>query len=160
LFRNERNGRFSEVTGVSGSGFATPYVGRGAAFADFDNDGDLDVIVANNDDSPLLLYNQGRTGNHFLTFKLTGTRSNRDAMGARVRLSAGGITQIREIAGGGSYLSQNDLRASFGLGQSTRAETVEVTWPSGLQQVFRDVEADRFYVIAEGKDQMTRQRFR
>ena len=160
LFRNERNGRFTEVTGVSGSVFATPHVGRGAAFADFDNDGDLDVIVANNGDSPLLLYNQGGTGSHFLNFKLSGTKSNRDGMGARVRVSAGGIAQIREIAGGGSYLSQHDLRAHFGLGNSARAEAVEVTWPSGLQQVFRDVEADRFYAIEEGKKQLARQKMR
>ena len=160
LFRNNGNGKFTEVTGVSGSGFATPYVGRGAAFADFDNDGDLDVIVANNDDSHLLIYNQGGTGNHFLNFKLTGTKSNRDAMGTRIRIGAGTMTQIREISGGGSYLSQHDLRAFFGLGRNTKAESVEVTWPSGLQQVFRDVDADGFYVLEEGKEQLTRQKFR
>ena len=126
----------------------------GVAFADFDNDGFMDVVVGNNGDPPLLLHNSGGNGNHFLNFKLVGTKSNRDAMGARVRVVAGGISQIREIAGGGSYLSQSDLRANFGLGKATRAETVEIKWPSGLQQVFHDVEADKFYLVEEGKDQL------
>ena len=116
----------------AGNGFQTPYVGRGVAFVDFDNDGFVDVVVANNGDVPLLLHNSGGNGNHFLNFKLVGTKSNRDAMGARIRILAGGISQIREIEGGGSYLSQSDLRANFGLGKTARAETVEVKWPSGL----------------------------
>ena len=137
----------------------TPYVGRGVAFADFDNDGFIDVIVANNGDPPLLLHNSGGNGNHFLNFKLVGTKSNRDAMGARIRLVVADISQIREIAGGGSYLSQSDLRANFGLGKTSRVESVEVTWPSGQRQLFRNVEADRFYLIEEGKDQLQVQQF-
>jgi hypothetical protein len=80
-------------------------------------------------------------------------------MGARIRVVAGAISQIREIAGGGSYLSQSDLRANFGLGKASRAETVEVAWPSGLRQVFHNVEADKFYLIEEGKDQLQLQQF-
>jgi hypothetical protein len=129
------------------------------AFADFDNDGFMDLVVGNNGDPPLLLHNSGGNGNHFLNFKLVGTKSNRDAMGARIRVLAGSVSQIREIAGGGSYLSQSDLRAHFGLGKATRAETVEVRWPSGQKQVFRDVEADKFYVLEEGKEQLGMQRF-
>src|SRR5438270_13877626 len=83
------------------------------------------------------LHNSGGNGNHFLNFKLVGTKSNRDAMGARIRIVTGGLSQIREIAGGGSYLSQSDLRANFGLGKATRVESVEVTWPSGQRQMFR-----------------------
>jgi hypothetical protein len=105
-----------------------------------------------------LLHNSGGNGNHFLNFKLVGTKSNRDAMGARIRVQAGGVSQIREIAGGGSYLSQSDLRAHFGLGRATSAQTVEVNWPSGLRQVFHDVDADKFYLIEEGKDQLGPQR--
>jgi hypothetical protein len=86
-----------------------------------------------------------------VSFKLVGTRSNRDAMGSRIRIKAGGISQIREIAGAGSYLSQNDLRAHFGLGASTRIDNVEITWPSGSKQAFHSVAADRFYMIEEGK---------
>jgi enediyne biosynthesis protein E4 len=157
LFHNERNGKFADVTATAGSGFQTPYVGRGAAFADFDNDGFVDIVVANNGDVPLLLHNSGGNGNHFLNFKLVGTKSNRDAMGARIRVLSGGISQIREIAGGGSYLSQSDLRATFGLGKAAHAETVEIKWPSGLGQTFHNVEADRFYLIREGTDRLDTQ---
>jgi len=121
------------------------------AFLDFDNDGSLDVLVANNGDPPTLLHNGGGSGNRFVNFKLVGTKSNRDAMGARVRVVAGGISQIREIAGGGSYLSQSELRANFGLGTATRAELVEVWWPSGVRQSFKNVDADKFWLIVEGK---------
>jgi hypothetical protein len=159
LFHNDARGRFVEVTKTSGDGFAKPYAGRGAAFADFDNDGNIDIVVANAGDPPLLLQNGGGAGNHFLNFKLIGTKSNRDAMGARIKLRAGDLSQIREISGGGSYLSQSDLRAHFGLGQHSRADTVEVSWPSGAHQVFRDVEADKFYVIEEGKEQLAAQAF-
>jgi len=159
LFHNEGNGRFADVGKLSGSGFETPYVGRGVAFADFDNDGFMDVAVANNGDAPLLLHNSGGNGNHFLNFRLVGTKSNRDAMGARVHVVAGTTSQIREIAGGGSYLSKSDLRANFGLGKLKRAETVEITWPSGQKQVFRQVDADNFYLIEEGKDQLQLQLF-
>ena len=159
LFHNEGNGKFVETTKLAGSGFQTPYVGRGVAFADFDNDGFMDVVVANNGDPPLLLHNSGVNGNHFLNFKLVGTKSNRDAMGARVKVVAGGLSQIREIAGGGSYLSQSDLRANFGLGKISRVESVEVTWPSGQRQLFRNVVADKFYLLEEGKDQPQEQNF-
>jgi hypothetical protein len=159
LFHNERNGKFVETSKSAGNGFETPYVGRGVAFADFDNDGFMDVVVANNGDVPLLLRNGGGNGNHFLNFKLLGTKSNRDAIGARIRVLAGSISQIREVEGGGSYLSQSDLRSNFGLGKATRAETVEVKWPSGLQQVFDNVETDKFYLIEEGSDRLDVQRF-
>jgi len=154
LFHNEGNGKFVETTKLAGEGFNAPYVGRGVAFADFDNDGFVDVVVGNNGDSPLLLHNSGGNGNHFVNFRLVGTKSNRDAMGARMRIVAGGLSQMREIAGGGSYLSQSDLRANFGLGKATRIEIVEISWPSGLKQVFHDVEAGKFYLAVEGKDQL------
>ena len=154
LFHNEGNGKFVETTKLAGDGFKTPYVGRGVAFADFDNDGFVDIVVGNNGDPPLLLHNSAGNGNHFVNFRLVGTKSNRDEMGARVRIVAGGSSQIREIAGGGSYLSQSDLRANFGLAKTTQIETVEIRWPSGSKQVFHDVEADRFYVVEEGKDQL------
>jgi enediyne biosynthesis protein E4 len=119
----------------------------------------VDVVVANNGDPPLLLHNSGGNGNHFLNFKLVGTKINRDAMGSRIRIVAGGLSQIREIAGGGSYLSQSDLRANFGLGKATRVESVEITWPSGQRQMFRNIEADKFYLVEEGKDQLQMQKF-
>jgi enediyne biosynthesis protein E4 len=159
LFHNDGHRKFIDVTKTSGDGFSAPYVGRGAAFADFDNDGFLDVVVANNGDPPLLLHNSGGNGNHFVSFKLVGTKSNRDAMGARLKLTAGGMTQIREIAGGGSYLSQSDLRAHFGLGSTAKIDKLEITWPSGAQQTFRDLPADQFYSIQEGKDELGYQPF-
>ena len=159
LFHNEGNGKFIDVTKQSGSGFEVPHAGRGVAFADFDNDGFVDLVVANNGDPPLLLHNSGGNGNHFLNLQLVGTKSNRDAMGARIRVKAGGISQIRDIAGGGSYLSQSDLRANFGLGKATRVDSIEVKWPSGQQQIFRDVEADKFYRIEEGYDALGLQTF-
>lgn len=154
LFHNEGNGKFVETTKQAGDGFKTPYAGRGVAFADFDNDGFVDIVVGNNGDPPLLLHNSGGNGNHFVNFRLVGTKSNRDAMGARVRIVTGGLAQIREIAGGGSYLSQSDLRVNFGLGKATRVESVEIRWPNGLKQVFHDVEADKFYLVMEGKDSL------
>ena len=117
LFHNDGTGRFTEVTAIAGM-VSRPHAGRGAAFADFDNDGNVDIVVANNGDPPLLLHNSGGAGNHFITSSWWGTKSNRDAMGARMQLKSGGISQIREIAGGGSYLSQSDLRAHFGLGRA------------------------------------------
>jgi hypothetical protein len=158
LFHNNGAGKFVEVTKDAGEGFSVPHAGRGAAFADFDNDGNLDIVVANNGDPPLLLHNSG-AANHFVNFRLIGKKSNRDAMGARLRLKAGGLSQIREIAGGGSYLSQSDLRAHFGLGRTTRADSLEIVWPSGLRQTFRNIAADRFYAIEEGKDQLGTQQF-
>ncbi len=158
LFHNEGNGKFSDVTAISGPGFTVPHLGRGAAFADFDNDGFVDIVVANNGDPPLLLHNGGAGAeNHFVNFKLVGTRSNRDGMGARIKLTTGGVSQIREISGGGSYLSQSDLRAHFGLGRQTHIASVEISWPSGLRQSFKDVEADRFYVAEEGVNDLRNQ---
>jgi hypothetical protein len=159
LLHNEGNGKFVEKTKSAGSGFETPYVGRGVAFADFNNDGFLDVVVGNNGDPPLLLRNSGANGNHFLNLKLVGHKSNRDAMGARVRVVAGGLSQIREIYAGGSYLSQSDLRANFGLGKITKVDRIEINWPSGKKQIFEDVEADKFYQIDENTDVIALQRF-
>ncbi|HEY2821831.1 MAG TPA: CRTAC1 family protein [Candidatus Acidoferrum sp.] len=157
LFHNEANSKFTDATIPGGLTAVPTRAARGVAFADFDNDGYVDVLVANNGDPPTLLRNNALHKNHFVNFKLVGTKSNRDALGARIKLTAGGITQIREIAGGGSYLSQSDLRANFGLSGATVISTVEVTWPSGTHQTFQNVEANRFYQIDEGRTQMSQQ---
>jgi hypothetical protein len=159
LFHNDGHGRFVDVTKTSGSGFDTPYVGRGVAFADFDNDGFVDVLVSNNGDPPLLLHNSGGNGNHFVSFKLIGTKSNRDAIGTRLKVTAGGISQIREVSSGGSYLSQSDLRAHFGLGSAVKIDKLEISWPSGAKQTFADVPSDQFYSIQEGNDKLGFQPF-
>jgi enediyne biosynthesis protein E4 len=155
LFHNEKNGKFSEVSAQGGLNSLPPRAARGVAFADFDNDGYIDVLVANNGDPPTLLHNNALHKNHFVNFKLVGTKSNRDALGARIRVTANDINQIREIAGGGSYLSQSDLRANFGLGNATTISTVEITWPSGAHQTFQNVAADHFYQVTEGRPQLS-----
>ena len=149
LFHNDHRGGFSNVTAAAGSAFTVRHLGRGAAFADFDNDGNLDVIVGDNDDPPALLKNSGGP-NHFVSIRLIGTRSNRDAIGARVRVSSNGVAQIREIQGGGSYLSQSDLRAHFGFGANRRIDVIDVNWPGGSHQRFQNVKADQFYRLREG----------
>jgi hypothetical protein len=158
LFQNEGNGKFVETGKLTGIADQAPHAGRGVAFADFDNDGFVDILVADNGDPPLLLHNSGN-GNHFINFKLVGTKSNHDAMGARIRVVSGSVSQIREIAGGGSYLSQSDLRASFGIGAANAANSVEITWPSGESQRFTNVPADKFYRVDEGKNVLEEQHF-
>jgi len=158
LFHNENGKRFSVATESSGIATLAPRAARGVAFADLDNDGFLDMIVANNGDPPTILHNDGGSENHFANFRLIGSKSNRDAMGARIRITAGGVSQIREIAGGGSYLSQNDLRANFGLGKSAVAELVEIQWPSGAKQTFRNVPAGKFYLVNEASDSLLLQK--
>jgi hypothetical protein len=159
LFHNDGHGEFENVTATSGNAFDTPHAARGVAFADFDNDGFVDLVVANNNDPPLLAHNSGGNGNHFVSFRLVGIKSNRDAMGARLKLTTGRLTQIREIAGGGSYLSQSDLRAHFGVGAATKIEKLEITWPSGAQQTFTDFPANQFYSIQEGVSTLSYQPF-
>jgi hypothetical protein len=160
LFHNESNGKFTDASAAAGLSALPARAGRGVGFADFNNDGYVDVIVANNGDPPTLLRNSGGNGNHFVNFKLVGTKSNRDALGARIRMTSGKVSQIREIAGGGSYLSQSELRANFGLGNSTMASIVEILWPSGVRQVFHDVKADQFYLIQEGHEEISLQHIR
>ncbi len=152
LFHNEYGKKFSEVGALAGIATQAPHAGRGVVFADFDNDGFTDILVANNGDPPLLLRNSGNA-NHFLNLKLIGVKSNRDAIGARVRVTSGGISQIREIIGGGSYLSQNDLRANFGLGNARKVEMVEIKWPrpSAVVERFTDLPIDRYITIVEGE---------
>jgi len=114
--------------------------------------------VNNSHDAPSLLKNYGEHGS-WISLKLVGTKSNRDAIGARVTVSAAGHNQLQEVRSGGGYVSQSDFRLHFGLGRATKAETVEVKWPSGLRQVFHDVDADKFYQIQEGSGQLGLQRF-
>jgi len=150
LFHNENGKRFTVASDSAGILDLPARAARGAAFADLDNDGFVDIIVANNGDPPTILHNNGDASNQFINFRLVGTKSNHDAMGARIRITASGISQIREIAGGGSYLSQSDLRANFGLGKSAAVDLVEVQWPGGAKQSFHNIPAGKFYQIIEG----------
>jgi enediyne biosynthesis protein E4 len=151
VYRNRGDGRFEDVSERLGAPVTTPRPGRGAAFGDYDDDGDLDVLVNNVNDVPDLYRLDSSPGAHWVAFRLTGRVSNRSAIGARVRLTAAGVTRTDEVRGGGSYASQNDLRVHFGLGAAARAETVEVRWPNGLVEEWTDLPAGRVHVLEEGK---------
>ncbi len=150
LFHNEGNGTFKEIGLGSGPGFALRKVGRGLAVGDFDNDGNLDLLITNNGQTADLLRNDGGNRNHFLMVRTIGTKSNRDGIGARLKLTVGSTTQVREVKAGSSYLSQNDMRVHFGLGQATRADRLEVRWPSGRVDVLENLEANQFLTLQEG----------
>lgn len=149
LFLNNGKGNFREVGAETGGGFSTPKVGRGLALGDFDNDGDLDLLMTTNNGPAFLFRNDQTAGNRSIQFRLIGTKSNRDAMGARVRIFANGITQTRMVRSGSSYLSQSELPVSFGLGQQDRVERVVVDWPSGRTEEFKQLAAGKYYEITE-----------
>jgi hypothetical protein len=111
----------------------------------------MDVVIENLDGSPTILKNPGIPGRHWVSFELAGTKSNRQAIGARLKIVAGGMTQTEELHSGGSYLSQNDLRAHFGLGPATRVDSVEIRWPSGTTDTLSGLVVDKFYSVLEGK---------
>jgi hypothetical protein len=123
---------------------------RGASFGDYDNDGDIDVLVVNMNDRPTLLRNDSASSNHWITLRLVGAKSNRDGIGARVRIEAGKRSQTTFVRGDGSYLSHSDVRAHFGLAESIRIDRVEIRWPSGIVDTATGVAADQFYVAREG----------
>ena len=150
VYRNLDGSRFQDVSERLGAPVTTPRAGRGAAFGDYDNDGDVDVLVNNVHETPDLFRLESRSQNHWLLVKLVGTRSNRSAIGARLRCDAGGVTQWQEVRGGGSYASQNDLRAHFGLGGAASASRLWVRWPNGLEEEFADLAADRIHTLTEG----------
>jgi hypothetical protein len=158
LYRNLGNGRFEDVSARAGAAIQAPNLGRGCAFGDFDNDGDVDVVVNNLDGPPTLLRNEGGTGHHSILVKCVGTRSNRSAIGARVRVVREGHTQIAEVMSGSSYYSHNDFRLHFGLGPARTVDALEVAWPSGHKEAFKDLPADHLFVIEEGKGVVRRQR--
>jgi hypothetical protein len=150
VYRN-MGGRFVDVTEQLGPPATTPKAGRGAAFGDLDDNGTIDVVVNNVHDTPDVWLTSTAENRHWLMLRLVGTRSNRSAIGARVRVTAAGTTQIREVHGGGSYLSQNDLRVHVGLGAARVAERVDVRWPNGLEEMWTDVGADQLLTLKEGE---------
>jgi hypothetical protein len=151
LYRNLHVGTFDEVSAQAGLADLPLHSRRGAAFGDVFNDGNVDIAVLNVGDPPSLLRNKNADGYHRVLFHLVGTKSNRAAIGARVTIRAGGVTQFGEVRSGGSYLSQNDLRLHFGLGSAQRIESVEVRWPSGEIEKLGSLSADAIYTIVEGK---------
>jgi hypothetical protein len=159
VYRNLGNGRFRDVSAAAGAAIREPSLGRGCAFGDFDNDGDVDVLINNLDGPPTLLRNDGGNRGNWILLKCVGTKSNRSGIGTRVTLTAGGRRQIDEVMSGSSYYSQSDLRLHFGLGELVKADLVEIRWPSGATETVRDLPANQLFVLEEGKGIARTQRF-
>ena len=151
LFLNQRGGKFRDVAAEVGGAFATPIVGRGLAYGDFDRDGDLDLLMTTNN-GPAYLYRNDQTGgNRSIRFQLVGTKSNRDAIGAVVKIYGAGATQSRTVRGGSSYLSQSELPVTFGVGKNEKIERVTIDWPSGRNEEYKDLASGRAYELVESK---------
>jgi len=149
LYRNKRDGRFDDVSALAGPALIEQHVARGTAFADIRNNGQIAILVNNQNSAPSLFEQQQPSRNHWLTVKLKGTRSNRSAIGAKVHVTVNGETQTAEVRSGGSYLSQSDFALHFGLGAHTQADSVEIHWPAGGTKIMRNVKADSTLTVVE-----------
>ncbi len=152
LFQNLRDGKFKNISKQVGPAIQELQVSRGVAMGDLFNNGKLDLVIENLEGAPMILASRGGPENHWISLQLEGTKSNRIALNARVTATTGDLVQTKEVLSGGSYLSQNDLRIHFGLGNHDRANKLEIHWPDGTKQVFSNVTADQFYQVTEGKD--------
>ncbi len=150
VYQNLGNGRFRDVSAQTGAGISEPKSSRGCAFGDYDNDGDVDVLVMNMNEPPLLLRNNLKSDNHWLTMKLVGTKSNRSAIGSRVVIKNGKRVQTQEVTAQTSYYSHNDLRLHFGLGANRQVDSIEIRWANGQTEVIKNIAADKFITIKEG----------
>lgn len=150
LHLNQKDGTFCDASDEAGAALKEKRVSRGLAVGDLFNDGNMDVVIGDLDGGPMILRNHGVPGTHWVSFELAGTKSNRLALNAKVKITAGGMTQTEEIHSGGSYLSQNDLRVHFGLGAATKIDSVEFVWPSGKVDTVKGLDVDRFYAVLEG----------
>jgi hypothetical protein len=151
FFLNQGNGKFRDVAAEAGGGFDQPKIGRGLAYGDFDRDGDLDILLTTNNGPAFLYRNDQLAGNRSIRFHLVGTKSNRDAIGATVRIFYSGQSQSRMVRGGSSYLSQSELPVTFGLGKRDKIERATIEWPSGRTEEFKDLAAGRAYECTETK---------
>src|SRR5260370_29412329 len=148
LLRNEGN-KFRDVSFASGEVFKQAWVGRGMAIGDIDNDGRIDAVVSTNGGPAHILHNETVTGNHWITLRLRGHKSNRDGIGAVIKLTTAQNAQWATVTTSGSYLSASDPRVHFGLGSEKTAQTIEIDWPSGIRQKLKNVPADQFKLIEE-----------
>ena len=149
LFENV-GGQFQDISSSAGPHFQRKTLGRGAAFGDYDNDGDIDIVISNNNGPAIVLRNERGNQKGWIGLALRGKKSNRDALGARIQVRAGGRRQFREVRMASSYLSQSDVRVHFGLGRTERLDSLEVQWPSGLNQVFQNIPANQYLSLQEG----------
>jgi hypothetical protein len=150
MFRNLGKGIFDKVSDSLGPDFVRPIAGRGLATGDYDNDGDIDIATNNRGDYPSLLRNDGGNANHWLEILLIGTKSNRDGIGASLKLTAEGVTHVEQAKGGMGYMSANDPRIQFGLGKRTKIDALEITWPSGQVDKLTNVPIDKIIAVKEG----------
>jgi hypothetical protein len=151
LARNAGDGTFVDVAASAGPYFKTKWVGRGATWADFDSDGNVDLLVVDTSGPPHLLRNGGGTGNHWLKVDARIKGGTRTAIGARVTVTIGGRRQMQEVIGVNGYLSQGDTRTHFGLGSAAKADLVQVRWPDGSTDEWKDVKADQVLRVEQGK---------
>jgi enediyne biosynthesis protein E4 len=148
---NQGDGTFCDAATQAGPALMELRVSRGVAVGDLFNDGNMDIVIEDIVGSPMILRNAGVPGRHWVSFELAGTKSNRLALGARIKIVSAGITQTEEVRSGGSYLSQHDLRVHFGLGSAAKIDSVEIHWPSGATDTLKNIAADKFYAVLEGK---------
>ncbi|MDA2926508.1 CRTAC1 family protein [Acidobacteria bacterium AH-259-G07] len=158
LYQNLKDGRFKDVTSLAGATLMQKFSSRGLAVGDYDNDGDLDVFVNNMGDSPSLFQNRVGNRNGFISIRTVGTKSNRDGLGARLKIIAGGRSQFNEARSGSSFMSHNDMRTHFGVGNATKIERIEIWWPSGQYDSVEDITVNQFLTITEGKGVTSRQK--
>ncbi len=157
LYKNLRNGRFDDVSNDAGAGISVPVAARGCAFGDFDNDGDLDVVVNTVNDFPQLLRCDSRSDNNWIKIKTIGTKSNRSGIGARIKCvthlsgEKNPHAQIDEVRSGGGYFSQNDLRVHFGIGKADKVDVLEIRWPSGLVETLKNIKPNQVIIVKEGE---------
>ena len=151
IFQNNGDGTYTEVSASAGAYFSEPLVGRAAATADYDNDGDSDIVIMNSNQRAVLLRNDGGNMKNYLSIKLVGTQSNRDGIGATVMITAGDMTQIREVKSGSSYASGSDTRLLFGLGENQAVEKVSIVWQNGTTQELRNISINQILTIVESE---------
>jgi len=159
LFRNLGGGKFEELLDAAGPGIAEAHASRGVAFGDFDNDGDLDILIMNINEPPSLLRNDVSGASHWLKVKLVGTHSNISAIGAVVTATYGGRRQAQAVMASSGYLSSGDRRLHFGLGEAATAD-LEIAWPSGSREQLKGVHADQLITVKEGGGVIKQERFR
>ncbi|HXC72599.1 MAG TPA: CRTAC1 family protein, partial [Pyrinomonadaceae bacterium] len=160
IHKNNRDGTFSEIAEQLGAPFKEKRAGRGVAFGDLDNDGDVDIVINNLDGAPQILRNDGGNTNNSVFIKLVGVKSNRDGIGARVKVVSGELLQLDEVRSGDSYISQNDLRLHFGLENRTKINLIEIRWPSGVTDKVTNANVNKIVTIKEGQGLVDQKDFR